>query len=167
MDEKIEARQFLGKSRRHPTPAIAMRAAAFGIPSSNRSIPSFSIMPTAECNILILRSSGECGWLERHPGPDGRRHGIPGEVRFVNIPYFTMYALWTGPRPVLALESGVRYHTYCCEPESGIKIDLGGVERPSPGARSWRTPSRVTTPRPGWTTEQKSVGERGLTRFPS
>ena len=61
--------------------------------------------------------------------------GIPSEVRFVYLPYFTMYSLWKGPPTVLALESGVRYHAYYWEPGLGIKIDLGSVERPSPGSK--------------------------------
>lgn len=34
---------------------------------------------------------------------------------------------------MLALESGIRYHAYYWEPSLGIKVDLGSVERPSPG----------------------------------
>ena len=59
--------------------------------------------------------------------------GIPGEVRFVYIPYFTMYSLWTGPPTILGLESDVRYHAYYWEPSLGIKIDLGNVECPAAG----------------------------------
>jgi hypothetical protein len=61
--------------------------------------------------------------------------GIPGEVRFIYLPYFTMYSLWSGPPTVLGLESGVRYHAYYWEPVLGVKIDLGSVERPTPGEK--------------------------------
>jgi hypothetical protein len=61
--------------------------------------------------------------------------GIPGKVRLIYIPYFTMYSHWNGPPTILGLEPGVRYHSYYWEPSLGIKIDLGGVERPSPGKK--------------------------------
>ena len=61
--------------------------------------------------------------------------GIPGEVRFIYLPYFTMYSLWKGSPTVLDLESGVRYHSYYWEPSLGIKIDLGTVEQPPAGAK--------------------------------
>lgn len=59
--------------------------------------------------------------------------GIPGEVRFIYMPYFTWYN--SGTPTVLGLEEGVRYRAYFWEPSLGIKIDLGLVERPAPGCR--------------------------------
>jgi hypothetical protein len=58
--------------------------------------------------------------------------GIPGEVRFIYIPCFGL-GCFVSPT-VMGLESGVRYHAFYWEPSLGIKIDLGAVERPSPGA---------------------------------
>jgi len=58
--------------------------------------------------------------------------GIPGEVRFIYMPYFGLLA--GTPPTVLELESGIRYHAYYWEPSLGIKIDLGDVQRPAPGA---------------------------------
>ncbi len=57
--------------------------------------------------------------------------GIPGEVRFIYMPYSGL--LPGAPPTVLELESGVRYHAYYWEPSLGIKLDLGNVQRPAPG----------------------------------
>ena len=57
--------------------------------------------------------------------------GIPGEVRFIYMPCFGLNC--STPATVLGLEAGVRYHAYYWEPSLGMKIDLGAVERPSPG----------------------------------
>lgn len=57
--------------------------------------------------------------------------GIPGKVRFIYMPCFGMNC--STPATVLGLEPGVRYHSYYWEPSLGIKVDLGAVERPSPG----------------------------------
>ena len=59
--------------------------------------------------------------------------GIPREVRIVYLPSAS------GMRPpdaptVLGLEPGVRYRAYYWEPSLGIKVDLGVVKRPNPGA---------------------------------
>lgn len=59
--------------------------------------------------------------------------GIPGEVRFIYIPCSGLNCRSATPT-VLGLEAGVRYQAYYWEPSLGIKIDLGAVERPSPGA---------------------------------
>jgi hypothetical protein len=58
--------------------------------------------------------------------------GIPREFRFIYIPCFGLNC--STPPTVLALEPGVRYHAHFWEPSLGIKVDLGAVERPSPGA---------------------------------
>jgi Protein of unknown function (DUF4038)/Domain of unknown function (DUF5060) len=58
--------------------------------------------------------------------------GIPGEVRVIYIPYFGLLA--GTPPTVLALEPDVRYRAYYWEPSLGIKLDLGNVQRPVPGA---------------------------------
>jgi hypothetical protein len=58
--------------------------------------------------------------------------GIPREVRFIYMPCFALNC--RTPPTVLGLEPGVRYHAYFWEPSLGIKVDLGAVERPSPGA---------------------------------
>jgi hypothetical protein len=57
--------------------------------------------------------------------------GIPGEVRFVYLPYFAVHPM--DPPTIFNLESGVRYKTYYWQPSLGIKVDLGTIERPSPG----------------------------------
>ncbi|MFY9910068.1 MAG: DUF4038 domain-containing protein, partial [Candidatus Sulfotelmatobacter sp.] len=59
--------------------------------------------------------------------------GIPGEVRIIYMPDFTMYSLWSGPPTVLSLEPAIAYHAYYWEPSLGIKVDLGRVARPKPG----------------------------------
>jgi hypothetical protein len=61
--------------------------------------------------------------------------GIPGEVRFVYVPHVGLgdYMMKKPPPTVLRLEPGVLYHAYYWSPESGVKVDLGAVERPSPG----------------------------------
>jgi hypothetical protein len=58
--------------------------------------------------------------------------GIPGKARFIYIPCFGLNCFT--PPTVLGLESAVQYHAYYWEPSLGIKIDLGIVARPSPGA---------------------------------
>jgi len=60
--------------------------------------------------------------------------GIPGEVRFVYTPSMGFAPLTTALPTVLGLELGVRYHAWFWDPTNGTKIDLGSVERPSPGA---------------------------------
>jgi len=58
--------------------------------------------------------------------------GIPGEVRFIYIP--TRLILLPSPAPtVLGLEPGIRYHAFFWEPTTGMRIDLGAVQRPTPG----------------------------------
>jgi len=77
-----------------------------------------------------------------YPGGEWKKHhgtiflpyaaGIPGKVRFIYDPCFALAC--RTPPTVLGLETGVRYHAYFWEPSLGIKIDLGAVERPEPGA---------------------------------
>jgi hypothetical protein len=57
--------------------------------------------------------------------------GVPGEVRFIYMPYFGLMA--GTPPTVLGLEQGVRYHAFLWDPSLGAKFDLGAVERPAPG----------------------------------
>ena len=53
--------------------------------------------------------------------------GIPGQVRFIYLPYFGFKDYQT---PVVhGLEPGVRYQAYYWQPALGIKIDLGVLER--------------------------------------
>jgi hypothetical protein len=62
--------------------------------------------------------------------------GVPGKVRVVYVPCFALacsFATSTAPT-VLGLEAGVRYRAFYWEPMLGIKVDLGNIERPSPGA---------------------------------
>ena len=59
--------------------------------------------------------------------------GIPGEVRFIYIPTRLIFSPSPAPT-VLSLEPGIRYHAYFWEPTTGTRFDLGGVERPAPGA---------------------------------
>jgi len=61
--------------------------------------------------------------------------GIPGEARFIYAPRFGLSTFGFDTPTVLSLEPGVRYHAYFWEPALGIRIDLGAVERPAPGAR--------------------------------
>lgn len=57
--------------------------------------------------------------------------GIPGEVRFIYMPYFQLIS--PAPPTIFSLEKGVRYHARYWEPSSGIEVDLGAIERPAPG----------------------------------
>lgn len=58
--------------------------------------------------------------------------GIPGEVRVVYIPDD---GFSTSPPTVLGLEPDVQYSAYFWEPSLGIRVDLGTVRRPAPGAK--------------------------------
>jgi len=58
--------------------------------------------------------------------------GIPREVRFIYVPTRLTFSLSPAPT-VLGLEPGIRYHAYFWEPTTGTRIDLGAVERPTPG----------------------------------
>lgn len=58
--------------------------------------------------------------------------GIPGQLRVIYIPCFGL-GCGSFSFSVLGLESGVRYHAYFWSPDSGIKVDMGAIERPSPG----------------------------------
>lgn len=57
--------------------------------------------------------------------------GIPREVRIVYIPSFAV--IRPDPPTILELEEGVRYRAYFWQPVLGIRLDLGVVQRPSPG----------------------------------
>ena len=58
--------------------------------------------------------------------------GIPGEVRFIYMPYFGLIP--HAPPTVLGIEANIRYHAYFWEPSLGVKVDLGTFERQPPGA---------------------------------
>jgi hypothetical protein len=58
--------------------------------------------------------------------------GVPGEVRFIYMPFFGLFS--PPPPTILGLEPGIRYHAYYWEPSIGMKLDLGAVESPPPGA---------------------------------
>jgi len=60
--------------------------------------------------------------------------GITNMVRIIYLPYFGFLNTWTDPPTILGLEPGVTYHAYYWEPSLGIKVDLGLVEHPPPGA---------------------------------
>jgi hypothetical protein len=57
--------------------------------------------------------------------------GIPGEVRFIYIPYFGL--LPPAAPTILGLEPHVQYHAFLWDTSLGVKIDLGTVERASSG----------------------------------
>jgi Protein of unknown function (DUF4038)/Domain of unknown function (DUF5060) len=67
--------------------------------------------------------------------------GIPGEVRIIYSPPQLSILPAVAPT-VLRLEQGIPYHAFFWEPSTGIRIDLGVVERPPPGkivfAGDWR-----------------------------
>lgn len=58
--------------------------------------------------------------------------GIPGRVRFVYMPFFDLIP--PHPPTILNIEAGTVYRAYYWETSLGIKIDLGRVARPPPGA---------------------------------
>jgi hypothetical protein len=63
--------------------------------------------------------------------------GIPGQVRIVYIPTRRDSAMSEEPPPtVLGFEPGICYFAYLWEPQMGIRIDLGGVQRFSD--QGWR-----------------------------
>jgi len=70
--------------------------------------------------------------------------GIPGEVRFIYVPTQLSY-LPAAPPTILGLEPGIRYRAYFWEPSLDMRIDLGIVARPSPGATLFRQ-SSLTCP---------------------
>jgi hypothetical protein len=76
--------------------------------------------------------STESEWSKAH----GEFHlpyaaGIPGQVRFIYMPYF---GLIPPPAPtILGLESDVKYHAYFWDPSLGVKFDLGQIERATQG----------------------------------
>jgi hypothetical protein len=57
--------------------------------------------------------------------------GIPRELRIIYIPYLG----FANPAPptIVGLEAGVRYRAYFWEPSLGIRIDMGTIERATPG----------------------------------
>jgi hypothetical protein len=58
--------------------------------------------------------------------------GIPGSIRFIYIPH-NGGILASEPPTILGLESDTVYRAYYWEPSLGIKVELGTVERKSPG----------------------------------
>jgi hypothetical protein len=91
--------------------------------------------------------------------------GIPGEVRIVYIP---AEAFSTPPPTVLGLEPDVQYSAYFWEPSLGIRVDLGTVGRPAPGAKRMEESFAEITP-VKWTEPssnkalQSSAGKLSLT----
>jgi hypothetical protein len=88
-------------------------------------------------------------WSARH----GNFHlpyaaGTPGALRVIYLPY---WGSWDRPKTIptiLSLEGGVRYRAYYWDPASGVKIDLGEIARPAPGAIIYRDRFRRNT---AWT----------------
>lgn len=61
--------------------------------------------------------------------------GVPGEIRIVYVPVRRNVVMSNSPPPtILGLEAGVCYSSYLWEPQSGIRLDLGTVQRPSESA---------------------------------
>jgi hypothetical protein len=69
--------------------------------------------------------------------------GIPREIRFIYVPNL-INAPAENPPTISGLELGVRYHAYYWEPSSGMKVDLGTVERPMPGGLIYDSRSAQT-----------------------
>ncbi len=88
--------------------------------------------------------SSEALTEENYPGGEWRARkgtfrlpyaaGVPGTFRMIYIPYFGFMSLTYPPPTILALEEGVAYDSYYWQPSTGVKIDLGVVRRPAPGA---------------------------------
>ena len=102
--------------------------------------------PREGFNNYDLGDINDKGWpLGEWSAKDGNFHlpyaaGIPGEVRFVYIPV-SAFGIMDYVRPavnviptILKLEEGVPYHAYFWEPSHGIKVDMGLIKRPQPGA---------------------------------
>ena len=81
-------------------------------------------------------------FADQYPGGEWKaRHGniflpyaagIPGKLRLIYVPCFGLFC--SSPPTILGLEAGVRYQAYFWEPSLGVKVHLGAVERPAPGA---------------------------------
>jgi Protein of unknown function (DUF4038)/Domain of unknown function (DUF5060) len=81
--------------------------------------------------------------------------GIPGKLRVVYTPIFGIVAPL--PPTVLDLEMGVQYHAYYWEPILGIKIDLGNVALPAPGAIAFQDKMADSTSS-GWVEQRIGAG---------
>lgn len=57
--------------------------------------------------------------------------GVPGELRVIYLPYADFAP--HDPLTVFGLEPGIVYHAYYWEPSLGVRVDLGDLERSSPG----------------------------------
>ncbi len=95
-----------------------------------------SLLPSPTASHPLSETEWPKGdWNARH----GTFHlpyaaGIPNEVRVIYGPSLGV-ANWFASAPtVLGLEPGIRYHAYYWLPSQAIKVDLGFVERPKPGA---------------------------------
>lgn len=81
----------------------------------------------------VIGESGPRGLWREHGGTFRAPYaaGIPGQVRVVYMPFFSLFA------PVIPtiqkLEPGVRYHAYYWDPMTGTSFDLGAVQQPAPG----------------------------------
>lgn len=60
--------------------------------------------------------------------------GIAGELRLIYVQRFNLMGLFSGPPTVLKLEPNIEYRAHFWEPSTGIKLDLGVVQRPASGA---------------------------------
>jgi hypothetical protein len=82
----------------------------------------------------VVGEDGPRGLWREHGGTFRAPYaaGIPGEVRVLYMPFFSLFA------PVIPtihkLEEGVRYHAYYWDPMTGTSFDLGAVQHPAPGA---------------------------------
>lgn len=96
--------------------------------------------------------------------------GIPGKVRFIYNPSFGFRAVNDRPLVTVAgLEPGVRYAAWFWEPTHGTKIDLGLVERATPGALLpvsgcseskadvWKHDGQVTCEGAAWVSRSKTL----------
>lgn len=121
--------------------------------------------PRAGVDQFHVDLAGEWGgwWGNLHPtDSEWKKHdgnfrlpyaaGVPRQVRVVYIGQFGQE-----PPTIFALEPGVRYRTYYWEPSLGVKVDLGAVERPIPGAILYD--GEVGSNRNIWTQQQVSTEE--------
>ena len=92
--------------------------------------------------------------------------GVPGQLRLIYMPYFGFMANVspdTPPPTVLGLEANVRYQAYFWDPSSGIKVDLGAIERPPVGKLIFEDVLNLKTPT-SWT---HSLSKERLTLAPT
>lgn len=83
--------------------------------------------------------------------------GVPKEIRVIYLPYLGVFQ--PGPPTVLNLEPDVTYRAYYWDATLGIKIDLGKVARPAPGAVLFKDPLRGKRAL-SWTTTPAEGGQQ-------